>query len=68
MKKAIIYLDNEERLEMKLCEMLEDELEKIDEHIISNKFFRYYNQYINMSHIIKIEVINDLDYINKGDK
>ena len=62
MKKAIIYLDNEEKLEMKLCEILENEVEKIEERIISNKFFKYYNQYINMLHIIKIEVVDDLDY------
>lgn len=61
MKKiAIIYLDNGETLEMRLGDIFENEVVLIEKHIINNKFFKYYHQYINMIHIVKIEVKDEM--------
>lgn len=61
MKKiAMIYLDNGEILELRLGDIFDNEVALIEKHIIDSKFFKYYNQYINMLHIIKIEVKDEM--------
>ena len=66
MKKAIIYLDDGSKEEIILGEILENEVNLIEKHIINNKFFKAYNEYINIQHIIKIEVIDDINEILEG--
>lgn len=55
-KVARIFLDNGEQIDIKLGDLFDDDVELIEKHIINNKFFKAYQEYINISHIIKIKI------------